>query len=306
MTAARGAGRGRILLLGPDGQLGFELARALAVQGDLVAWGRRELDLSRSDTIGPRISALTPGLIVNAAAYTAVDAAEDDAATALAVNAEAPAALAAAGAACNAALVHFSTDYVFDGHAGERPYREDDKVAPLGVYARSKLAGEDAIRASGCAHLILRTAWIYANRGRNFLLAMRRLGRTRAELAVVDDQIGCPSWSRLLAEATAQILARTWLGAGTAGIAPVAGTYHLASAGATSWHGFAQAIFAALAAEGERVPALKPIPTEDYPTRTRRPAYSVLDCGKARRTFGVALPDWREGLRLCLAEGGRV
>jgi dTDP-4-dehydrorhamnose reductase len=293
-----------ILLLGRDGQLGFELARALSTQGDLVAWGRAELDLARPEAIARRIAALAPGLIVNAAAYTAVDAAEDDEDTAFVVNAAAPAALARAARAGDAALVHFSTDYVFDGAARDRPRREDDPVAPLGVYGRSKLAGEEEIRASRCVHLIVRTAWVYGNRGRNFLLTMRRLGRERARLAVVDDQIGGPTWSRLLAEATAQILAQTWLTSGTAGVEDVAGTYHLACAGATSWHGFARAIFAALAAAGETVPRLDPIPTASYPTRARRPAYAVLDCGKARRTFGIALPDWEAALGLCLGDRG--
>ena len=296
------SGRRPILLLGRDGQLGFELARALSVQGALVAWGRDELDLARPAAIAARIEALAPGLIVNAAAYTAVDAAEDDQATAFAVNAEAPGVLARYAAASDAALIHFSTDYVFDGAARDRPYREDDPVAPLGAYGRSKLAGEDAIRASGCVHLILRTAWVYAGRGRNFLLTMRRLGRERAELAIVDDQIGCPTWSRLLAEATAQILAQSWARAGIAGVEDVTGTYHLAGAGAVSWHGFAHAIFAALAAAGETVPRLKPITTAEYPTRALRPAYSVLDCTKARRAFGIALPDWEAALRLCLGE----
>lgn len=296
------ADRRPILLLGCHGQLGFELERALAVQGELIAWGRGELDLARPETIAGRLAAVDPGLIVNAAAYTAVDAAEDDAAAAFAVNAEAPGELARHAAARAAALVHVSTDYVFDGATRDRPYREDDATGPLGAYGRSKLVGERAVRASGCAHLVVRTAWVYAGRGRNFLLTMRRLGRERAELAIVDDQIGCPTWSRLLAEAIAQILARTWLTGGAAAVAEVAGTYHLASAGATSWYGFARAIFAHLAAQGEAVPRLRPITTAEYPTRARRPAYSVLDCAKARAAFGIALPEWERGLRLCLAD----
>ena len=307
MTARARESR-RILLLGRHGQLGFELERTLSPLGAVIALGRDMCDLADAAALAAALDAARPDLIVNAAAYTAVDAAEDDEAAAFAVNASAPAALAAAAGRCGIALVHFSTDYVFDGapaaaRDGTRPaYDETQPVAPQGVYGRSKLAGEEAIRGSGCAHFIFRTAWVYANRGRNFLNTMARLAAERERLSIVDDQIGCPTWARVLADATAQILAVSWAQGGTAAVARTAGTYHLACAGAASWFAFASAIFAHWADAGRPVPRLKPITTAEYPTRARRPAWSVLDCSKAFTTFGVRLPEWETGLALCLAE----
>ena len=307
MTAAPHRRR-RILLLGRHGQLGFELERTLSTLGEVIAWGRGECDLADAAALAAGIEAERPDLIVNAAAYTAVDAAEDDEAAAIAVNATAPAALAAAARRLGIALVHFSTDYVFDGAPatsadGTRPdYDETHPPAPQGAYGRSKLAGEEAIRSSGCAHFIFRTAWVYANRGRNFLNTMERLAAERDTLRIVDDQIGCPTWARSLADATAQILAAGWAQGGVEAVARTGGPYHLACAGAASWFQFASAIFSQRAAEGRPVPRLEAITTREYPTRAKRPAWSVLDCQKASATFGVRLPEWRTALALCLAE----
>jgi dTDP-4-dehydrorhamnose reductase len=295
-----------ILLTGRDGQLGYELARTLAPLGPVAATTRTRLDLADEDAIRACVRALKPSLIVNAAAYTAVDRAETERDLAFAVNARAPAVLAEEASRLAIPLVHFSTDYVFDGTpprdaAGRaRPYREDDPPRPLGAYGESKLAGEEAIRAVAGVALILRIAWVYAERGRNFLLTMMRLAMERDEVRVVDDQIGCPTYARLVAEATAQILAASGPADGWRALADRQGIYHLAGAGATSWHGFAAAIFAARAQAGERTPRLTAIPTRDYPTPAARPAYSVLDAGKVRETFGLALPDWQSQLALCL------
>ena len=307
MTAAPHRRR-RILLLGRHGQLGFELERTLSTLGDVVACGRGECDLADAAVLAAGIEARQPDLIVNAAAYTAVDAAEDDEAAAFAVNATAPATLAAEAQRRAIALVHFSTDYVFDGAPaatadGARPaYDETHPAAPQGAYGRSKLAGEEAIRSSGCAHFIFRTAWVYANRGRNFLNTMERLAAERDHLSIVDDQIGNPTWARSLADATAQILAVSWAQGGVAALERVGGTYHLACTGAASWFQFAGAIFAPRADQGLPVPRLQPITTPEYPTRAKRPAWSVLDCQKAYATFGVQLPAWQTALALCLAE----
>lgn len=305
---ARASDSRRILLLGRHGQLGFELERTLSTLGEVIACGRGDCDLADAAALAAQIEARRPDLIVNAAAYTAVDAAEDDEAFAIAVNATAPATLAAEARRFGIGLVHFSTDYVFDGAPATRadgtrpPYDETQPVAPQGAYGRSKLAGEEVIRLSGCAHFIFRTAWVYANRGRNFLNTMERLAAERERLNIVDDQIGNPTWARSLADATAQILAVSWAQGGVAALERVGGTYHLACAGAASWFQFAQAIFAHWGDEGRPVPQLAPITTPEYPTRATRPAWSVLDCKKASATFGVQLPAWQAALALCLAE----
>lgn len=307
MTARARESR-RILLLGRHGQLGFELERTLGTLGDVIACGRGDCDLADAAALAAQIDARRPDLIVNAAAYTAVDAAEDDETLAIAVNATAPATLAAEARRLGIGLVHFSTDYVFDGAPATRadgtrpPYDETQPVAPEGAYGRSKLAGEEAIRLSGCAHLIFRTAWVYANRGRNFLNTMERLAAERERLNIVDDQIGNPTWARSLADATAQILAVSWAQGGAAELERMGGTYHLACAGAASWFQFASAIFASRADQGLPVPQLVPITTKEYPTRAKRPAWSVLDCKKAYATFGIRLPAWQAALALCLAE----
>lgn len=302
----------RILLLGANGQVGFELARSLAPLGELVCATRAgalpggapclSADLAKPESLAATLAAVSADVIVNAAAYTAVDRAEDEPDLAQRINAQALAEIGAHAASHNALAVHFSTDYVFDG-AGSRPYRENDATAPLGSYGRSKLGGEIALRASGCDHLILRTAWVYAARGHNFLRTMLRLARELEELRIVGDQRGAPTPSRLIAAATALALAR--LLARRAGERDkLLGTYHLSAAGQCTWFDFAGAIFARAQAAGlvERMPRLVPISTAEYPTPARRPAYSVLDCSKVRDAFGLHLPDWRQGLDAVIGE----
>lgn len=288
----------KTLLIGGDGQVGFELRRSLATLGEVVATTRsgqlgdggigEALDLSQADTIAPLLRRLRPDCVVNAAAYTAVDRAESESEAAFAINATAPARLAEACAAEGIALLHYSTDYVFDGE-GARPYLENDPTAPLSVYGHSKLAGEQAIAASGARHLILRTAWVYATRGQNFLRTMLRLGAEREELRVVADQQGSPTPAWLLADAAATVL--------RAGIAE-SGVRHLVAAGQTTWHGFAEAIFQEALARGliARAPRVVPITTADYPTPARRPAYSVLDSHRLQAEYDLNIPEWRDAL----------
>ncbi len=289
----------KLLLLGGNGQVGRELRRSLLPLGELVVATRdggdadAAADFDAPASLAALIEQTAPEVVVNAAAYTAVDKAETDAAAAFRINAEAPAAIAQACVDTGALLVHYSTDYVFDGSAS-RPYREDDATAPLGVYGASKLAGEQAIRASGVRHAILRTAWVYAAHGKNFLLTMLRLANERDELRVVADQIGAPTPAAWIADATAEIIRRGVM---------ASGTWHLVADGETSWHGFAEAIVDEAHALGliARKPRVVAIPTADYPTPARRPAYSVLDTTRLQRDFGVAPPDWRDGLRRTLA-----
>ncbi|WP_374012114.1 dTDP-4-dehydrorhamnose reductase [Pseudoxanthomonas koreensis] len=304
----------RLLLLGANGQLGRELQRSLGALGNVVAAtrdGRLQddgapgqarpgtviaADLADPDALAALVARQVPDAVVNAAAYTAVDQAEDDREAAFRINAEAPAALARACAAASIPLVHYSTDYVFDGR-GSRPYREDDPTAPLGVYGASKLAGEDAVRAAGGRHLVLRTAWVYAAHGRNFLRTMLRLGAEREELGVVADQVGTPTPAALVADASARMLAQAL------GDATLRGTWHVVADGQTSWHGFAEAIFAEAVAAGLllRAPRVRPITTADYPTPARRPAYSHLDTARLRTDFGIDPPHWRAGLQQVVA-----
>jgi len=302
----------KILLLGANGQVGFELQRALAPLGDLAAATRSgklpgnidclRADLADTDSLAQALQSAHWDIVVNAAAYTAVDRAEDEPALAQRINAEA---LAQIGewAARNAALViHYSTDYVFDGQ-GTRPYREDDATAPLGIYGCSKLAGEDALRAAGCAYLILRTAWVYGARGGNFLRTMLRLARERDRLTVVDDQRGAPTSSRLIAATTAAIL-KQWLDGDAARREGYNGICHLAAGGETTWCGFARAIVARAAAAGliAREVEVAAIRTADFPTKARRPAYSVLDTSRLRERFGLTMPDWTQGLDAVIGE----
>ncbi len=288
----------RILFLCGDGQVAWELRRTLATLGEVIAVGRRTepyaLDLMQPETIVPLVDQLRPDWIVNAAAYTAVDKAEQEPGIAAAVNAAAPGLLAEAATRVGAQLVHFSTDYVFDGTATE-PYQEGDAPNPQGVYGRTKLDGEEAIAKSGCDWLVLRTAWVYGARGGNFMRTMRRLAREREELRVVADQHGAPTWSRHIAEATAQILAQ--LGGDRAAWHRACGVYHLTSAGTATWHSFASAIVEHQRRQEsiacQRVTA---ITTADYPTPAKRPAYSVLDNDKLAATFGLRLPDWQAAL----------
>ncbi len=289
----------RILLLGARGQVGWELERTLSTLGEVVAVARRgtahTLDLARLEDIAPLVEAVRPRWIVNAAAWTAVDQAERDEAAALLINAEAVARLAEAARRTEALLVHYSTDYVFDGQAGE-PYAEGGAPRPINAYGRSKWLGEQAIHAAGVPHLILRTGWVYGLRGHNFMRTIRRLAREREVLRVVMDQHGSPTWSRHLACATAQILAQ--LGDDRQAWQALGGTYHLASSGATTWYGFACAI---VAHQRRHEPILaervEPIATAELDLPAPRPAYSVLRTDKAFASFGVRLPHWREALR---------
>ena len=288
----------KILLLGKNGQVGWELQRSLQPLGEVVALDRHSApwcgDLLQPAQLAETVRTLAPDVIVNAAAYTAVDKAESDRETAFQVNAEAPGALARACAERDIPLIHYSTDYVFDGQ-GTRPYREDDPVAPLGVYGASKLAGEQAVRAAGGQHFIFRTAWVYAAHGHNFLRTMLRLGAERDELRVVADQVGTPTPAGLIADVTAAVLARPFRDSGI---------WHLTATGQTSWHGFAEAIVDEAHALGliAHKPRVTAIGTADYPTPAQRPAYSVLDTTKLRTDFGIAPPGWREGLRRTLGE----
>lgn len=280
----------RIMLTGQDGQVGWELQRTLASLGEVVALDRRQLDLANPVQIRERVREIRPDLIVNAAAYTAVDKAEEEPELAMVVNGTAPGILAEEARRVGAAIIHYSTDYVFDGKKTS-PYTENDTPSPLNVYGRSKLAGEQALQAVGVRHLILRTSWVYGTRGKNFLLTILRLAREGEVLKIVDDQSGAPTWSRTIAEATNKILASgAWP-------AYAGGTYHLTASGSTTWYGFAKAILALDPKPSEQVcKRLIPIPTAEYPTPARRPAYSVLSGDKLKDVYGIVLPDWKQGL----------
>jgi len=277
-----------ILLTGAGGQLGRELAAALASCGTLIACDRAALDLADAQAISRVVRDASPQFIVNAGAYTAVDRAETERELAFAINGDAPGVLAAESLRTGAVLIHYSTDYVFDG-SRDTPYDEDAPTNPVNVYGASKLAGEAAIARSGAAALTLRTSWVYGRHGQNFLLTMQRLAAQRDELHVVADQHGVPNWTRALAGATAALLRR-----GRADLADRAGLYHLSAQGATTWYEFARAILA------DTNVRLTPIATTDYPTPARRPAYGVLDSSRFARAFGVVLPDWRSMLAECL------
>jgi dTDP-4-dehydrorhamnose reductase len=285
-----------ILLLGSTGQIGWELARTLAPLGTLVAPVRAELDLTQRSDVRAVIRALRPTVIVNAAAYTAVDAAEADPAGTALLNTELPSLLASEAATLGALLLHYSTDYVFDGR-GTRPYREDDATAPLGVYGRTKLAGDEAILASDAEAYILRVAWVYGTRGKNFLRTMLRLAAEREELRVVADQWGTPTWARAIAEVSANVVTRLVESRRDGTVAPPPGVYHVASPDATTWHGFASAIVARSEHSTVRV---VPIGTEAYPTPAARPAYSVLDAGRLAQAFDQSLASWERQLDDCL------
>ena len=291
----------RVMVTGCRGQVGSEVARAFAGVAEVAAFDRATLDLEDAGSLAARIRELRPEVIVNCAAYTAVDQAESDEARALAINGVAPGVMADEARRLGAVLLHFSTDYVFDG-AKPAPYVEDDAVAPLSAYGRTKLAGERAIAASGCDHAILRTSWVYGPHGKNFMLTMLRLGATREELRIVDDQRGAPTSSLQLARLAREVLApRGRLDAASLErVRERSGIYHATAAGETTWFGFAEAIFAGAAA-GTRAPRLVPIATKDYPTPARRPANSVLSNGKLAGAFGVRIPGWREGLAESLA-----
>ncbi|MCY1272843.1 dTDP-4-dehydrorhamnose reductase [compost metagenome] len=283
----------RILLLGANGQVGWELRRSLAPLGELIACDRQQCDLSDLQQLAERVRTEKPDIIVNAAAHTAVDKAESDAANARRVNAEAVAVLAAAAHDLDALLVHYSTDYVFDG-SGSAPFEEESATGPLNVYGQTKLEGEQAIRNSRCRHLIFRTGWVYAARGSNFARTMLRLAKEREELKVVADQIGAPTSAELIADVTALILHRLQHDADLA--AHTQGTYHLVASGETSWHGYAQFIVREAIRLGialrTRPEHILPIGTAEYPLPARRPANSRLCNRKLQRTFGLTLPHW--------------
>ena len=282
--------RPTILVTGATGQIGFDLARLLAPVGDVVATDRTTLDLADPDAIVAAMRGARPALIVNAGAYTAVDLAETESALAQAVNGRAPGILAEEAKRLGAVLIHYSTDYVFDG-TGATPYPESAATAPQNVYGATKLEGERAIAAADAHALVFRTSWVYGLRGKNFLLTIRRLAAERDELRIVADQIGVPNWCATLAEATVRIV-----GGGLSAAAERAGLYHLSSSGEASWHEFARAIVG----EVPR-PRIIPIATAEYPTPARRPAYGVLATAKFEATFGFTLPDWREALARCMA-----
>ena len=287
-----------ILLVGKIGQVGWELRRTLAHLARVTCVDFPEIDLTNSDSIRLWVQNTRPNVVINAAAYTAVDKAESEPDKAMSINGVAPGILAEEAKKLGALLVHYSTDYVFDG-AKTSPYLETDSPNPLGAYGRTKLAGDEAVRAVGGEHLIFRLCWVYGARGQNFMLTMMRLARERETLRVVGDQIGCPTWSRMIAEATAQAVKQ----AVTArDIGALTGTYHLASSGTTSWHGFADAIVKLMPAEGKKCARVEAITTADYPTPTKRPAYSVLSCDKLERAFGLRLPHWEDSLKQVLEE----
>jgi dTDP-4-dehydrorhamnose reductase len=293
----------KILLFGKNGQVGWELQRSLAPLGEVIALDRHSSeycgDLLNPSAIAQTVLAVKPDVIVNAAAYTAVDKAETDQANASTVNTEAPAAMAHAAAKIGARLVHYSTDYVFNG-SGNTPWLETDTPAPVSAYGASKLAGEQAILQSGVRHLIFRTSWVYATRGGNFAKTMLRLAQERETLSVIHDQIGAPTGADLLADVTAQALTR-WTSRDTLG-----GLYHLSAAGETSWYSYAQHLFATVRAQGMALQLidaqLKPIPSSEYKTAAQRPLNSRLDCSKLKSDFELHLPHWTVGVNRMLAE----
>jgi len=286
----------RFLLIGKIGQVGWELRRTLAPMAQVTCVDFPEIDLTNGDSIRQWARDTRPQVIINAAAYTAVDKAESEPELAMKINGQAPGILAEEARKSGALLVHYSTDYIFDGTKTE-PYLETDAPNPLGAYGRSKLAGDEAVRTARGAHLIFRLCWVYGARGQNFMLTMMRLAREREQLRVVSDQIGCPTWSRMIAETTALALKQTLA---ARDLSAFTGVYHLAASGVTSWHGFAQAIINLMPTEGKKCSRIETISTAAYPTPARRPAYSVLGCAKLERTFGLRLPHWEESLKQVL------
>ncbi len=307
--------KSRILLTGKNGQVGAELRRLLPRLGEVVGFDRHELDLSSPDQIRRAIREVQPTAIVNAAAYTAVDLAETDGRQARIINVDAPALMAEEAKRIGAVLVHYSTDYVFDG-SQDRPYQETDLPNPINVYGQTKLAGEEAIRAVGLPHLIFRTAWVYGTRGRNFLLTILRLATEREELKIVHDQFGSPTWSREIAKGTVSVLEQLPPDSQEAG-RRWGGTYHMTARGKTTWFEFAEEIVANAIRTSQRVAwfadatggrplavrRITPISTAQYPTPARRPVYSVLANSRLQETFGLELPGWKAQLQSVFADG---
>ncbi len=303
MTASGAVTANRVLILGAQGQLGIELQKAFTGAGEVVALGRERCDLANPDSIRKAMAEVSPTIILNAAAYTAVDRAESEPELAMRVNGEAPGVLAEEARKIDALLVHYSTDYVFDGSkrgdgSKQEPWVEDDPVNPLNEYGRSKLAGERSIAEAGGRYLIFRTSWVYSPHGNNFLKTMLRLGREREQLRVVNDQIGAPTTAVALARATRAVI--------DAGVEDRdTGIYHMTCAGQTSWCGFAQEIFRhARAPEGRKWPEVMGIPDTEYPTPAQRPKNSVLSNAKLKARFGVALPQWQDALGEILTQMG--
>ncbi|QXI39811.1 dTDP-4-dehydrorhamnose reductase [Pseudomonas xantholysinigenes] len=289
----------KILLLGKNGQVGWELQRSLAPLGELVALDSRQGNLADLQGLAETLARHAPDVIVNAAAYTAVDKAESEPQQAQLINAEAPRVLAEFAARNSALLVHYSTDYVFPGH-GDTPWREGDDVAPLNVYGQSKLAGEQAIQAAGCQHLILRTCWVYAARGNNFAKTMLRLASERDTLGVIDDQFGAPTGAELIADVTAHAIVATRRDPALSGL------YHLAAGGETSWCGYARFVLEQAAAAGVKLKvsakAINALSTDAYPTPAKRPANSRLNTEKLQKAFLLNLPAWQHGVARMLTE----
>ena len=286
----------RILLIGKNGQVGWELRRTLAPLAEVVAVDYPEINLTDTPALRQFVAGTRPTVVVNAAAYTAVDKAETETELCRQINAVAPGVLAGEAKKIGALMVHYSTDYIFDG-AKTSPYVETDAPNPMSAYGRSKLEGDRAVKASGADHLIFRLCWVYGARGQNFMLTMQRLAREREKLRVVGDQFGCPTWSRMIAETTALALKQVLAGADRSGFN---GEYHLAAGGQTNWHEFASRIIELMPEAERKCRAVEKITTPEYPTPARRPAYSVLDCGKLQKTFGLRLPDWEASLRQIL------
>lgn len=292
----------KILLTGGNGQVGWELVRALLPLGEVIVTNRAQADLSDLDNLRRTVQKYSADVIVNAAAYTAVDKAETEESLAFLINAEALGVLAEEAKKTGALLVHYSTDYVFDG-TKISAYAEDDVPNPVNIYGQSKLAGEKAVQATGADYLILRTSWVYAARGHNFLKTVLRLAAEREELNIVADQIGSPTWARLIAETTAHVIRQSMLERRSGSFD--SGLYHLTSASETSWHGFAQTIVDIVRQQGNQSlknRIINPIPTADYPLPAKRPANSLLATGRLERHFGLKMPAWDKALKLCMED----
>jgi dTDP-4-dehydrorhamnose reductase len=289
----------KILLVGKNGQVGFELERSLACLGEVVATDRSSLDLSDNQVIQSFILDLKPDLIVNAAAYTAVDKAESEKEIAWQINANAPKVMANVAAELNIPLIHYSTDYVYNG-LGTVPWKESDSTEPVNYYGETKRAGEQAIEQSGCSYLIFRTSWVYDTRGKNFLNTMLRLAEQRDELSIIDDQIGAPTLSWHIADITAQVIAKSVIDSDF--WSKHSGIYHLVGEGETSWFGFAEAIFEQMVKKGNKAPKLNAIPTSDYPTPAKRPLNSRVNTDKLYQHFKLRLPHWKQSLAIVLAD----
>jgi len=286
----------KMLLIGKNGQVGWELRRTLAPLAEVVAVDYPEINFTDAPALRQLVAATRPDVVVNAAAYTAVDKAETETELCRQINAVAPGILAEEARKLGALMVHYSTDYIFDG-TKTSPYAETDAPNPLGAYGRSKLEGDRAVKASGANHLIFRLCWVYGARGQNFMLTMQRLARQREQLRVVGDQFGCPTWSRMIAETTALALQQVLAGPDAS---QFNGEYHLAASGQSNWHEFASRIIEWMPEAERKCRTVEKITAAEYPTPAKRPAYSVLDCGKLQKTFGLRLPDWETSLRQVL------